>query len=110
MFIIQWQILEHYLYLILYVVLISYLLMSDVRAYFTDGIENVTKSNESTAEYFQQGDYILHKRDVNNRSGGTRTFYFFSKGFSKKGTPCRKPEKYIVTYNRRTRVPVLKKI
>jgi hypothetical protein len=110
MFIIQWQIIEHYLYLILYVMLISYLLMSDVRVYFTDHVEKVTISEESTKEFYQQGDYILHKREVKKRGGGTRTYYFFSKGITVKGIPCKKPDNYIVAYNSKTRVPILKKL
>ena len=109
-FFMQWQILEHYGYLILYVVLIIYLLLSDIKNYFTDESEKGSIGKESEKEYYQLGEYILHKRQVKKRGGGTRTFYFFSKGFSEKGTPCKKPKNYLVTYNRRTRVPLLKKL
>ena len=109
-FIMNWQIYEHYLYFVLYIVLISYLLMSDVKAYFTTDQEMNICETIRKPDYYQLGEYILHRREVKKRGGGTRTFYFFSKELSDKGNPCNKPDDYIVTYNQKTGVPSLKKL
>ena len=109
MYILQLQIIKHYLYLILFITLTVYLLMSKTKKYFTTKQKNTKKQKEEKKEYLQIGKYILHKTKIKKRNGKQQTFYFFSKGKSDNGTPCKKPENYTLKFNKKTKVPYLKK-
>lgn len=108
MFVMQWQIIEHYLYLILYLFIICYLLLSDTKAYFTLNTPKPV-SYHIPETYYQYQDYVLHKRNIKEPLGKIRNYYFFHKGFSPKGIPCELPKEYLVRFNEKTQVPYLKK-
>lgn len=108
MFIWHWQVIEHYMYFVIYVIAIMYLLASRTRRYF--GVE--TKDDfPSYAEcnVYRYGDYTLYKREAELKKGGTRTFYYFCKEPSDKGSPCSKPDEYNVGINKKNGMPYLKK-
>ena len=106
-FLMRFQIYEHYLYFVLFIIFLMYLNLSAVKDYFKKSYD---------PDYFQQkeniycyGEYTLYCRDVVLNSGNTRTYYFFSKKLPDLGVPCKKPEGYIVGINSRTGQPYLKK-
>ncbi|MEF8879714.1 MAG: hypothetical protein V5A64_04915 [Candidatus Thermoplasmatota archaeon] len=98
------QILIHYLFFTIWLILLVYLLMSPVRKYFI-GYETVLFGEEP----YKIGDYTLYKREIKQKNGKSRTFYYFSKNDAEKGEPCSKPEGYKVEINPKTGVPYLKK-
>jgi len=102
MFVIKWQVFEHYIYLIFYVVFLVYFNLSFVREYFQDG-------EKEKPRFFTYNGYILHKKEIETKSGKKRIFYFFSKNITTRGIPCRKPEGYLVLINEKSGVPYLKK-
>ncbi len=53
--------------------------------------------------------WTLYMRDVTLKGGKKQRIYFFSKRTPKSGTPCDKPEGYVVGVNKRTGLPYLKK-
>jgi len=99
MFVMRWQVIEHYIYFVMYVILIIYLLMSPVKEYFVKPNSNAVHPIAKSSIY-KHGEYILHKRNIKLKSGGTRNLYFFSKKESEKGVPCDKPDGYIVDVNK----------
>lgn len=58
---------------------------------------------------FVHDGWTLYKREVTLKGGRKQTIYFFSKRDPKSGTPCEKPDGYIVGVNKRTGLPFLKK-
>ena len=90
-------------------VALMYLLMSHVKSSFT--LVQIKKDDTADLEpeFLQIGNYILHKQQIKMRNDLMQTLYYFSKGSSEKGTPCNKPEQYEISYNKRTKVPYLKK-
>ena len=61
-----------------------------------------------TMAYEYEG-WTLYTRDVELKGGRNQTIYFFSKRTPKSGSPCDKPDKYVVGVNKRTGLPYLKK-
>jgi len=59
---------------------------------------------------FEQGGYVLHKKDVELKGGKTQTIYFFCKKGNKpkSGESCDKPANKMVGINKRTGLPYLK--
>jgi len=102
MFIWQWQVFEHYIYFISYVVFLVFLNLSDVKGYF--------KTEIDISDYFTYNEYILHKKIVKTKKGKERIFYFFSKELSDSGKPCKLPKNYMVMENKKTKVPYIKMI
>lgn len=107
-FIMRWEIYSRYIFLIIYVVIIMYLLMSWVKEYFT-GKTTSEDLFPDKPQVYRYGDYTLYKSEISTKKGGTRTFYYFSKEKSDKGEPCSLPETYIVAINKKTGRPFIKK-
>jgi hypothetical protein len=101
------EIIMHYTLFVIMVILLMYLLMSNVKKYFTNSTAIVEYKKPN--KFFEIGGYTLYKREVKKKDGGTRTFYYFSKTPSEKGIPAKKPENYKVKVNPKTGVPYLKK-
>lgn len=101
------RIIWHYLLFVVYVVLIMYLLMSHVKAYF--GKNNEIGLSDEEDRVYRYGEYTLYAKDVKLRSGKTQTIYFFSKRRLYSGRPCNKPYNYFVGINKKTGMPYLKK-
>lgn len=59
---------------------------------------------------FTHKGYTLYSRDVDLKTGGTQTIYFFAKKTPKSGSPSAKPEGYEVGVNDATGLPYLQKI
>ncbi|HEC95115.1 MAG TPA: DUF2188 domain-containing protein [Thermoplasmatales archaeon] len=94
--IVVWNnVVEQFVLLIIYIMLILYLLSSYVKEYF----KNI----------FRYGKYTLYKREVVLKSGKKLTIYFFSEHEPKSGTPCAMPEGYTVVFNPRSNMPYLEK-
>ena len=114
-FVWNWQVIEHFVYFLVYVLAIMFLLMSWVKEYFgmsdsyelSNGKTEVWDEDEN--ECYKHLGYILYKRDINTRGGGTRIFYFFSKDEDADGQTCGLPEDYEVLINKKTGIPYLKK-
>ena len=106
-FVIRWQVYEHYLYFILYVILLMYLNLSHVKDYFGKGTGSSFFQQKNNIYHY--GEYTLYTRDVKLRSGRIQTIYFFSKKLPENGVPCSKPDNYIVGTNPKTGMPYLKK-
>ncbi len=103
MFIMNWQVIEHFIYFVFYIVFLMYFNLSFVKEYFTE--EKIKKKEP----FFTYKGYILHKKEIETKTGKSRVFYFFSKTVKTSGVPCKKPEGYKVHINKRTGLPYLKK-
>lgn len=88
----------HFLLLVVYLVMISYLTTFNVKEYF------------KKIEIFTYNDYTLYKRKVDLKSGITVIIHFFSKNKPRSGTPTNKPDGYEVGINSRSNLPYLYKI
>lgn len=105
MFFWRWEITQHYLFFVLYVLVMVYLLISHVKSHFCgDDFPSFAESH-----VYRYGDYTLYKQETKLKSGGARTRYFFCKNPSDKGKPCSKPDEYSVGINKRNGMPYLKK-
>lgn len=102
-FVLRWQIFEHYVYFFTNIVFLMYFNLSFVKDYFKNGREKKEKP------FFTYKGYILHKKEIETKSGKPRVFYFFSKTVKTSGVPCKKPNGYEVFINKRTGLPYLKK-
>ena len=58
---------------------------------------------------YKHGDYTLHAREIELRSGRKQVIYFFSMRTPKSGMPVDLPEGYDVAVNKRTGLPYLRK-
>ncbi len=101
------EVIIRYLLFVVYVVIIMYLLMSHVKAYFGDIDTSLSIRKEETP--YKYGEYKLYTKDVKLRSGKTQTIYFFSKRTLDSGRPCKKPDHLVVGINTKTGMPYLKK-
>ena len=108
MFIWHHDVLEHYIFFAISVVVVMYLMMSGVKKYFGVKIADDLPSSTKPS-FYRHGDCTLYKREVKLKNGGTRIFYYFSKEPSNKGKPCNKPDDYEVGINKRSGIPFLKK-
>jgi hypothetical protein len=107
MYVIHWQVYEHYLYLVVYTILIMYLMMSNVKEYFKKQ-SRFPEHTQKKSDIYRYGNYILHKKELKSKSGAIRNLYFFSKEESGKGEPCSMPKGYTLGVNK-TGLPYLKK-
>jgi len=107
-FLFQWQIIAHYLYLMLYILILCYLLFSDVTRYFSKKTNEQKISYEIPEEYYQYQEFILHKRLITDHKV-SRDYYFFYPTFSPFGIPCTLPQGYTVGFNAKSQMPYLKK-
>jgi len=108
MFVVRKQVIEHYIYFVLYVILIMYLLMSFTKEYF--GKKEKPVSLRGGEDVYRYGEYTLYSSNVKLRSGRIQKIYFFSKKKTPKaGRPSSKPDNYIVNVNPKTGMPYLKK-
>jgi hypothetical protein len=103
----NWKIFEWYLYFVLYVVLIMYLNMSNVKTYFIKGNDSVVPKRKE--HVYRHGEYTLYTTEVKLRSGKTQNIYFFSKKIPEHGKPCDIPNDYTIGINSKTGMPFLKK-
>ena len=109
------QVIEHFVYFIIYVLTVIYLLMSWVTDYFylSDSYKILSGKTEiweeGGKECYKHLDYVLYKRNIKKRGGGTRVFYFFSKDENADGQTCTLPDDYKVCINKKTGIPYLKK-
>jgi len=100
------EVLLHYLLFILYVVLMMYLLLSTTAK---KKKKSQRTSLFSSKDVYRYGEYTLHSKEVKLRSGRMQIIYFFSKRSLENVQPCSKPESYIVSVNKKTGMPYLKK-
>ena len=103
----RWQIFEHYIYFVLYVVLICWLLLSPVKEYFMNIPPNGTPIEKNKT--YTYGDYTLYSKIVKLKSGKLQVIYFFSKKKPKSGTPINLPFGYKIYENKISKMPYLKK-
>lgn len=101
-----WAIYLRFGFLVFYVIVIVYMLMSWVKNYFVPSSDDFLSE---TVRCYRYGDYSLYKTERKLKNGSTRTMYFFSKGVSTKGQPCSLPDEYTVGINKKTGMPYLKK-
>ena len=106
-FVMKWQVYEHYLYFVLYVILLMYLNLSHVKDYFGKSSDSYFFQQKNSA--YRYGEYTLYTSDVELRSGRIQTIYFFSKKLPEHGVPCSKPDGFTVGVNPKTGMPYLKK-
>jgi hypothetical protein len=92
----------HYLFFVMYTVLLVYLLMSSVKHYFT------MQASEQGSEY-QYGLYTLYSKHVHLKNGKSQQIYFFSKRKPRSGVPSIFPEGFFVEVSTRSGLPYLKK-
>jgi len=90
------NVIEQFILLVIYLILIAYLMSSYVKDHFRKNI-------------YRYGEYTLYEREVELKSGMTLTIYFFSKKKPKSGTPTSMPYGYTVKINKRSNMPYLKK-
>jgi hypothetical protein len=89
------------------VVLLMYLLMSNVTEYFRHRSTAIMPS-ETVTEY-TYGLYTLYSKLVHLKNGKNQLIYFFSKKLPKSGTPTTLPPGYHVQISERSGLPYLKK-
>ena len=106
-FIMRWQIFEHHIYFIIYVILLMYLNLSHVKAYFGNNSNSIFLQQINNVYHY--GKYTLYTRDVELRSGRIQTIYFFSKKLPERGVACCIPDGFIVETNPKTGMPYLKR-
>ena len=97
------EVILHYIYFIVYVVVIGYLLLSHVKDYFK--CQDYPSYKESGV--YRYGDYTLYKQKVKTKAG-TSTRYYFRKTPPADGEACSLPDKYTVGINSRNGMPYLK--
>jgi len=107
-FLFQWQIIEHYLYLVIYVLILCYLLFTDVTMYFRKKTHTPGLPYAIPEKYYQYQQYILHKRLIPDQKE-SREYYFFYPTFSLYGIPCLLPQGYTVGFNDKSQIPYLRK-
>ena len=103
---IRYEIILHYIWLVIYVFLIMYLLLSKTSEYFT-GVESIKPHKDG--HVFHYGEYTLYSKDVKFRGGRIQKIYFFSRKLPENSMPCDIPENMAVGVNKRTGMPYLKK-
>jgi hypothetical protein len=96
-----------FLLLVLFVVSMTYLLMTPVKRYFGK-ISLAIVPSEIIKEY-TYGIYTLYSRRVRLKNGKNQTIYFFSKRKPKSGTPAVFPDGFEVAVSNRSGLPYLKK-
>ena len=100
-----------YLFFIGFLGASMFIIMSPVTEFLSLSVEKKVEceTGKESLDYLQIGEYVLHKQQVMMRNGTMGTLYYFCKGASDKGVPCKQPDYYELNFNKRTNVPYLKK-
>ena len=106
-YLMRWQIYEHYGYFVLYIILICWLLMSPAKEYFVK-VPSGAKSSGKMIPY-KYGNYILYSKIVKLKSGKLQVIYFFAKKKPRSGTQVYLPIGYKLYINKISGMPYLKK-
>ena len=93
--------------LILYVLFMTYLLMSSVKRYFGTS-PPADAPSETMKEYTYRG-YTLYSKLVQLKNKKTQIIYYFSKRKPKSGTPARFPHGFEVQTSKRSGLPYLRR-